>query len=122
MTQRQPQADKAAHRKADEVAGCAIQFGDERGGVIGEFVDGIARRGHLAVSLAAMVEPHAPIIILQASDLVIEHGVVHEEPVGEHQGVVSAAAVFKPQSGAVGAHVWHGSAPDPGQPGMFCQE
>jgi hypothetical protein len=59
------QANKATHREAEEVTGSTSQLFDERYCILVEGLHIVVAAGHLALTLAAEVEGHAAVMLLE---------------------------------------------------------
>lgn len=100
------QCDEAAERVADEVDGACGEGFDEGGGVVGECVE-VERGGRGAAALASVVIADDAVGLGEMGGLVVEHGEVEEEGVGEDDGR-AGAGLFDVKVGGVGHGVLRG--------------
>src|SRR5256885_7134753 len=75
------QANKASHRKAEKVTGRAAELFDERYCILVEGLHVVATACHLAQTLAAEVEGHASVTLLEQRDLGIEHATTPQQAI-----------------------------------------
>ena len=80
------QANKATHREAEEVTGSTSKLFDERYCILVEGLHIVTAAGHLALTLAAEVEGHAAVMLLELRDLGIEHATTPQQAMGKDDG------------------------------------
>src|SRR2546423_8085947 len=80
------QANKASHRKAEKVTGRTAELFDERYCILVEGLHVVATACHLAQTLAAEVEGHASVTLLEQRDLGIEHATTPQQAMRKDDG------------------------------------
>src|SRR6266702_3419110 len=80
------QANKASHRKAEKVTGRAAELFDECYRILVEGLHVVATACHLTLTLAAEVEGHAAVALLEQRDLGIEHATTPQQTMSKDDG------------------------------------
>src|SRR6266702_6921275 len=88
------QANKASHRKAEKVTGRAAELFDECYRILVEGLHVVATACHLALTLAAEVEGHAAVALLEQRDLGIEHATTPQQAMRQDDGFRTCAMLL----------------------------